>query len=600
VRETFSKALQILSPRERRQLVLLAAFGVMSAFVQIGSIASIMPFMAVLANPEMVESNRFFAWAYSYFGFETQHQFLFALGCLVFVAMLAGIVVNAISTLLQEHYNAYTGARLSERLLVRYLRRPYAYFITRNTSELTKNLYGEITQLVTGVIAPCIHLVAQGITAVAVFLLLAFVDPMLALTVGVIVGGAYVMIYYAVRRRLTTLGEGRLIANRDRFKAGAEAFGGIKDIKLLGREAVYTENFSNPARRIARFSVLQRLIGHIPRYAMEAVAFGGMLIIILYLITVRRDITSALPLLALYALAGYRMMPILQQMFHNFAELRSSWPVLNNIHRELFASFPGEEEEQARIDTEERLPVRRKIELQNVTYCYPGSDRAVLEDFNLEIEARTTIGLVGATGSGKTTAVDLILGLLRPTSGALVVDGLPVEGPLLRKWQNCLGYISQTVYLADKSVAANIALGVAEEEIDMDRVRKCAAAACLDDFIEHELPQGYKTTVGERGVRLSGGQRQRVGIARALYSNPEVLVLDEATSALDTVTEQEVMKNIRALGGTKTIIIIAHRLTTVRLCDRIYQLEKGSVCATGTYDELLNGSSSFQALAQAH
>lgn len=599
--DTFSKALEILSPKERKQLIFLALFGIMAALVQIGSIASIMPFMALLANPEVVETNRYFAWAYDFFGFSSRHQFLFALGCGVFVAMLAGIGVNAASTLLQEHFNAYTGARLSERLLVRYLRHPYAYFITRNTSELTKNLYGEVAQLVTGVIGPAIHLVAQGVTALAVFILLAIVDPMLAMTVGLVVGGAYLLIFYAVRKRLTALGEGRLLANRERFKAGAEAFGGIKDIKLLGREDLYTANFSRPARRIARFSVLQRLIGHMPRYAMEAIAFGGMLIIILYLITVRRDITDALPLLALYSLAGYRLMPVLQQIFHNLADLRSGGPVLDNIHRELFSTFPGEKEECDVSDgLQERLTVAHEIELREVSFSYPGSNRPVLKNFDLHIPARSTIGLVGATGSGKTTAVDLLLGLLRPTSGQLVVDGIPVDGSRLRAWQKNLGYISQTIYLADRSVAANIAFGVPEEEIDMERVRRCAATACLAEFIEQELHQGYDTPVGERGVRLSGGQRQRVGIARALYRDPEVLVLDEATSALDSVTEQAVMSNIRALGGSKTIIIIAHRLTTVRLSDRIYELEEGAVRAAGTYDELIAGSKSFQALAQAN
>jgi ATP-binding cassette, subfamily B, bacterial PglK len=335
----------------------------------------------------------------------------------------------------------------------------------------------------------------------------------------------------------------------------------------------------------------------VPALAMQGLIFGGMLLVLVYMVSREGGLGEAIPVLSLYALAGYRLMPTIKSIYAEFAQLRFSQAALDALcedFRTLQTMPPKRSDEQA-----ERIPLQRQLALRDVIYAYPGAPEPSLKSLTLELEAFTTIGLVGSTGSGKTTTVDLILGLLRPLSGALVVDGREIDDASVRGWQRSLGYVPQQIFLTDDTVAANIAFGLPERQVDMAAVERAARIANLHDFVTQELPEGYQTKVGERGVRLSGGQRQRIGIARALYHDPDVLIMDEATSALDNVTERAVMEAVHNLSRRKTIILIAHRLSTVRSCDRIFMLEKGKVIATGTYDELVAQDDRFRAMAES-
>ena len=316
---------------------------------------------------------------------------------------------------------------------------------------------------------------------------------------------------------------------------------------------------------------------------------------VVYLLSQGQDVTSILPTLTVYVFAIYRLMPALQNIFSAVTSIRSNEASLNTVYQDIQSSSVPEMVDR---DTLPTLPFRDRLELKNVTFTYPNMEQPVLEDFNISIRANTSVAFVGSTGSGKTTTVDLLLGLLSPEKGSLVVDGVPVTPENTPNWMKNLGYVPQVIYLNDDTVARNIAFGVHHTKVDRAAVERAAKLANIHDFIVDDLPQGYDTAVGERGVRLSGGQRQRLGIARALYHNPEVLILDEATSALDGVTEENIFKAVDNIGKSKTVIMIAHRISTVRNCDTIYLLDHGRVAAKGSYDELIASSPQFRAIAQ--
>lgn len=319
-----------------------------------------------------------------------------------------------------------------------------------------------------------------------------------------------------------------------------------------------------------------------------------MLLVVLYLLDKRGGIAGALPIITLYAFAGYRLLPALQQIYSSFTQLRFVGPAVDALHKDLSGvQAPIHEPDQLAP-----LPLKEAIKFTQVSYCYPNAACPVLKGLNLTIPARSKVGFVGSTGSGKTTAVDLILGLLEPQEGDLKVDEQPITAANSRRWQRSIGYVPQHIYLADDSVIANIAFGLVAEDVDHQAVERAAKIANLHEFVMNDLPQGYATEIGERGVRLSGGQRQRIGIARALYHNPQVLILDEATSALDNLTEQAVMEAVNNLGHHITTILVAHRLSTVKACDIIFLLEKGELKAQGTFNELMDDHETFRALAK--
>jgi ABC-type multidrug transport system fused ATPase/permease subunit len=412
----------------------------------------------------------------------------------------------------------------------------------------------------------------------------------------VVLGLAYASIFAVMNGWLKLLGQARIDANKERFTAVSEAFGAAKEVKVGGLENAYIQRFAKPAEIYAKGQATAQVIAQLPRFALEAIAFGGMLLVILYLMAKSGSFASALPIIALYAFAGYRLMPALQQIYGSFTQLRFAGPAIDALHHDLMSLQSAD----AQQDEFSPLPLTQAITLNQVSYRYPNAPQPALKNIDLTIPAFRSVGFVGATGSGKTTTVDVILGLLEPQEGSLNIDDQPITATNRRQWQRTLGYVPQHIYLADDSVAANIAFIVNSNEIDQEAVERAAKIANLHEFVVNDLPQGYATAVGERGVRLSGGQRQRIGIARALYHNPRVLILDEATSALDNLTEKAVMKELNNLDHDITIILIAHRLSTVRQCDQIYLLEHGAIKAKGTFDELTESNKNFRSMAKNH
>ena len=590
----------LLTPRERRNLYLLFCAVLVMAGLEVVSVGSIMPFLQVAADPASVHENAYLSWAYETVGFANTNSFLIALGLAALAALVVSNAFIVFTTWVLFRYVWGRNHSLSRRLLRSYLYRPYEYFLTRNSAELGKNILEEVKEVTGSMLLPALRGGAKGVVALFIIGFLFFVDPVVAGMVTGILGLAYAGVYYAVRDRLDRTGAERVEANTKRYQFVSEAFGGIKEVKLRGKEETFLDQYDDPSKHYARVQAHYRVIKWAPRYILEAVAFGGIILIAVYLIAVQENIRQVIPMLGLYAFAGYRLMPALQQTFKGIASARFNIAALENIHEDLQKradAAPHVSMNGTADTTESPLTLDDRLALEDVSFTYPGAEEPAIKDLSLEVPAHTTLGFVGKTGSGKTTTVDLILGLLRPQQGIISVDGTPLRNDNVRRWQQDIGYVPQQIYLADDTVARNIAFGVPEENIDRDAVRDAARRAHIHDFITGELPNRWQTVVGERGVKLSGGQRQRIGIARALYHRPSVLVFDEATSALDQATEASVMEAIYALEGYHTILVIAHRLSTVKRADNIVMLERGRKVGEGTYDELTQQHSKFRSMA---
>lgn len=591
--KTYQRLWQLLNPKERRQAILLLGLILLMGIAQMGGVASIMPFMSVVADPDVINTNPYLGAVYEYLRFEDQRSFLIVLAFAVLSALVLSIAIKAVTTYAIVRFSQMRIYGLSRKVMAGYLSQPYEWFLDRHSADLGKTILSESEQVIRDALSPAINIIAEGAVVMALIVLLILVDPMLAMVVAVGIGGAYAAIYVFLRGYLNRIGTQRVQANHRRFEAVQEAFGSIKDVKVTGLEGRLLSRFDSPARAFAETQAKQAVANQMPRFALEAIAFGGLLAVMIYLLALPGGLQQALPILALYAFAAYRLMPAMQNFYGQLVQMRFATYALENLHREL-SQAPGGHLPK---DRAKPMGLQQEIRLERIQYTYPKATRPAITDLNLVIPARTTVGLVGQTGSGKTTTVDLILGLLQPQSGRLIVDGQTIDQGNLRAWQSSIGYVPQSIYLSDDTVAANIAFGEHPDAIDEQAVEQAARMACLHEFVVNELPQGYQTTVGERGVRLSGGQRQRIGIARALYHKPDLLVLDEATSALDNLTEQAVMDAVNHLHQQITIIMIAHRLTTVRDCGRILLLDHGELVGQGTYQELLQNNSGFRKFA---
>jgi len=514
-------------------------------------------------------------------------------GWLAVFLFMASTASSAATTWLTFRIAAGENLRLSTALLARYLEQPYPFYLERNTAALIKNVVYEIDMLTTNLLVPLAVLVGRVMMVVTVFGFLVYADPPVALSIVGGVGATYVLLYSLMKAPVARLSRRRMQAIADRAQAVQEAMEGVKEIKVLGREAFFVERFERAAAEFTRVGAHHQIIGSVPKYLLEGVAIGGVLLALVVLVQSGHGGTAIVPMLALYSAAAYRVMPAIQQIYTGATNLRYLAELVQLIRVEL--ALPSGAPAATSVSA---LRLRERLSLSSVTFTYAGSDKPVLDDLSLVVQRNARVGIVGLTGSGKSTLVDVLLGLLSPERGALQVDGHDVTtSERVRSWQAAVGYVPQTIYLSDDTIRRNIAFGVAEADIDDQAVRRAAEMAGIHRFIMEEADRAYDTVVGERGVRLSGGQRQRIGIARALYRDPEVLILDEATSSLDNTTEHEVMQAIRGLSGHKTVLVVAHRLSTIRDCDQLVVLERGRVVESGTWDELMKRGGALATLA---
>lgn len=564
---------RLLRPPERRRLALLALGLALAALFEVVGVASVIPFLTLVGDPSTAGRVPYLVAVRAATGLTDDRTFLMCAGAAALIAILTTSLVNAGLTFATLLFTNLTGYGLARRLLARYIARERLFFARANSAELAKNVLSETDRLVVGVLTPATVIASRAFSALAVTGFLTAYAPRLALILGGGFGGLYVGLYLVMRARLARLGAKAVADNERRYRVVQETFGALTELKLYGRAEAFAAGFDGPARAYARATAASLLTGQLPRFVMESLAFGGVVAVVLFALAQGLDTAGLLPLLGLFAFAGYRMLPAFQNIFLSLSLLRFYLPAVRVVVDDL----AGERTPPPR--TSEKLPFRSEIRLSGVCFDYePG--RATLSDLDLTLHAHTTIGLVGRTGSGKSTLVGLVLGILTPTAGRIAVDGVVLDEATLPAWQNRVGYVPQDVFLIDGTVSDNIALGIPIEAVDHAAVARAGALAGLDEVVA-ALPGGYGAGVGERGIRLSGGQRQRLGIARALYHDPDVIVFDEATSALDGETEAAVMAALDALSGKRTLILIAHRLASLERADVVHVLDGGRIVASG-------------------
>lgn len=564
-------------------------------FLEVVGIASILPFMQLIAEPEAINENKWLSWAYQFFAFENHRSMLIATGVMVIVLITVANLFSILTMWLQYSYSWDIAHNLGIRLLSTYLKKPYVFFLNTNTSQLRTYLISEVGTLTGGVLIPIIEIVSKVLVSLVIFVLLLVVNPKIASVMLLTLGGAYAIIYLSRQRVLKRLGEKRIEVNMGRYLSLEELLVGIKTIRVYGVERFFYNRYHEASAEFCKVQPQVQLIMVSPRYILEILAFGGILAVTLYLFITSGDMQSALPVLSLYAVAGYRLLPALQKAFSAAAKLRHNYPVFSKLYDDLIIGLDTEEP-SSRIRVTD--PFKQDLVLENIGFQYENMPQPVLQNLNLTIRKGEVVAFIGSTGSGKTTLIDLVVGLLTPTTGRIFLDGKALTKSNIHKWQDQIAYVPQEVFLFDDTVAHNIVIGCEEEDIDYERLKEVAKIADIYDFISEELTGGFAAEIGERGVRISGGQRQRLGLARALYQKPSVLILDEATSALDSITERGIIESLKKLPEELTVIIIAHRLSTVRHTNCIYLLQEGNIIERGDYDQLIESSEVFRTMVQ--
>lgn len=555
----------ILSALDKRKVIYVLFLIMGMAFIESLGVISIMPFLAVLSDPNIVNTNPTLKFFNHYFQFNDTKTLIVALGSIsLFIVVFSTIfkiitqyAVNRFASL-QRHY-------FSTKLLKIYLQQDYKFFIERNSSSLAKNILSEVDQLIWTMILPTLSMMSYGIVLMSMIGILLVYDPIMAIGTASVLFSFYAMIYWIVRKKLAQIGIEFTEANQNRFQICQEALSGIKDVIINNAKDGYIQEFEKSSRIFARHIATRETLSQVPLNIVETVGYGCLIGLAILLVLSDRDVSEILPVLGLYGFAAYRMLPAAQHIYRSLAQLKFSQQVLNVLYPEFKIDTQSRDLENKKSN--QQLIFSKNLKLENISFSYK-NHREVIKNFSIEIEKNTSIGIVGKSGSGKSTLMDIMLGLLKPQQGRILIDDVEIELENCKAWKEIVGYVPQSIYLADKTIIENIAFGVPNNEINMEQVIHAAKQAQIHDFISQELANGYYEMIGERGVKLSGGQRQRIGIARALYKKPQILFMDEATSALDDETEHLITQSIAKLNGQMTMVIIAHRLNTLAHVDK--------------------------------
>lgn len=562
---------QILSPLDKRKVIYVFILVMGMAFIESAGVISIMPFLAVLSNPNVVESNYYLKQLYDFTGTANKQNFILYLGFLSLFVVICSTVFKIVTQYAVNRFASLQRHYFSTRLLKTYLQQNYEFFIQRNSATLAKNILSEVDQLIWTMILPALTLMSYGVVLLSMVGILLLYDPLMAIATAFVLGLFYASIYMLVRKKLTQIGQEFTQANKERYQTCQEALAGIKDVMINNAEHGYIKQFEESSRVFARHISTRETLGQVPLNVIETVGYGCLIGLAMLLVVSGKEVSHIFPVLGLYGFAAYRMLPAAQNMYRAISQIKFSEQVLSVLKPE----FALEKDELKYIekDSTQYLKFEHSIRLENISFAYPNRmESPILNNFSLEVNKNASLGIVGKSGSGKSTLMDIMLGLLVPQQGKVYIDDVELTADNITQWRDLVGYVPQNIYLADKSIAENIAFGVAKIDIDLKRVEFVAKQAQIDDFIQSQLPLGYDTVVGECGVMLSGGQRQRIGIARALYKNPQILFMDEATSALDNETEQAVNDAIQGLNGEITIVIIAHKESAIGLCNKVRKL----------------------------
>jgi ABC-type multidrug transport system fused ATPase/permease subunit len=572
------RVLFLARPYGRKKLALVFFLSLAQGIFQVIGVTSIFPFLAIAANPDRIRHSQFGLRFLALLPPMSNRELLITAGVIAIIGLFFSNVVNLLAEYARTRYTNSFAHWLRVRLLRKMAAQPYGYFLQRNSGDLLTKVMGDVGNYTSGVLLPLLDSIARALTAALLLATLFLVQPIIAFFAALGLGAFYFTIFRLLARKRQEVNEGLRTAFSGSFSDAQQMLGGIKPIKVHRAEEHFLSRFAGHSAVVAQMSARVPIIANSIRYVIEPLAFGGLVLAVVVLAVQGRDFSDILPNLGVMAVAGYRLLPALQLLYGQVTQFTSMRYSLDKV----FEEFAAAERDEKSGSTESPLRKPRRIEwrdaitLDDVSFVYPGTDRHVLDRFSITIQKNMSIGFIGSTGSGKSTLIDLLLGLHRPTSGRLLIDGQPLTPELIPSWQATIGYVPQEIFLIDDTIARNIALGVPDNEIDNARLREVCAMTQILDFVETELRDGFQTTVGERGVRLSGGERQRLGLARALYHRPSLLFLDEATSSLDTATEAKLIEALRQLSGKLTIVTVAHRFSAVAGCDKLVDLSNKS------------------------
>ena len=583
---TYKKLLFLLSPSERREFMILTFMIFILSIIELIGIGSIFPFIALISNPQAIESNILLSEIYQYaldLGITNSNEFTFYIGVLVFVLLVSSISLRAFITYSQIKYIERLRFNMSRRLIESYLHQPYSWFASQHSADLGRKILIEVGNVIMNGFNSLLELIARVMISFFIISLLVYLAPKISIILATTLGSIYILFYILSRSYTRKLGQSALDSNQSRFTTVSEGFRGIKEMKLSRLENVYLRLFSKYSDTFAKSETHSQIINQLPKFILEATIFGGLIFVLLFMMKTNVNFIEMLPSFSLFIFAAYRIAPSFNQIYSSINKISYVNPIIDKLYSDF-----NKLKILDKAECSENIIFDKSITLKNIHYRYPESTNDILENINLEIAAKSTIGIIGTTGSGKTTTVDIILGLLEPQKGTLEIDKKVIAHENLISWQKMIGYVPQKIHLIGDTIAANIAFGVPADEIDMNAVKRAAEAADLDGYINNYLPEKYTTYVGEQGIKLSGGQCQRIGIARAIYRNPQVIVLDEATNSLDEQTERTVINNLHNLHDNLTIIMISHRYSSLDKCEQIYQVEGGRIIKETTFKDLIS------------
>lgn len=574
-----------MSMRRRRHFFLTILLMLVGAVAELMTIGAVLPFLALLSDPARASALPSIRFVYDMLGWQAGEDLVGKATLLLIGIASFAALIRLILTWVSQSFIFRLGHDMAVEIYARMLRQPYSYHVQRNTSEILAAIE-KVQTAIFGVLLQLMQATVSAVMAIFILAILIAIDPFTALVAAALLAVLYVVVSIGTQRLL--VGNSRIInrAHTQRMKQLQEGLGGIRDILIDGSQPVFEQSFRRYDDQLRKAQMANMFVAAAPRFVVEAIGIILITLLALYMSSQVGGLVPAIPILGALALGAQRLLPLLQMIYLGWSRAAGSLDTLSEIVGLANIGLPSTTKAPVAGAV---LPFRHKIVLENVGFRYAGSRRPALRNINLEIGRQERIGFVGRTGSGKSSLLDLVMGLLDPTSGKIRIDGAELDEATRANWQAQIAHVPQFIYLADNSIAANIAFGQPEEIVDPMRVRAAAAQAEIDDFIQG-LPEGYQTEVGERGIRLSGGQRQRIGIARALYKNAQVLILDEATSALDDETEAAVIGGLTRPESGLTILMIAHRLSTLKSCNRLVRLEAGQIVATGSYDEVIGAA----------
>jgi len=589
----FSKVLSLFTKDDRQKMIYIVLGMLIMSIIEIIGVSSVAPFMAIVVDPEIIHTNIYISKIFNYFNF-SEKEFITFFGITILIVMILSNSFSAYMTWKIHYFSNMQTYLLSTRLMKSYIFQNYEFFLNTNSSELSKNMFAEIDRIIGGIVFPSMAIIAKTSASMLIFAMLMIVDPIVAVSSVIVLGLSYFVIYNFVSKELTSIGKETSKYSKLRYKYANEALLGVKEVIIQNVEHYFIDRFALASKQFAKKLALSNIISTLPRFLIETIAFGGLIGLVIFLVHNGRNSSDIIILLSLYAIAGYKLLPALQGIYMSITQIRYHMPAVELIAKD-FSQLTKETVNDS--NSEISILFNKEISLIDLNFRYSRSDKNILSNINLTIPVHTTIGFVGKTGSGKSTLIDLIIGILPSKKGSLMVDNVAITDKNVGQWYKKIGYVSQHIYLMDASLAENIAFGISKEKIDFNLVEQALKDADLLSFC-NSLPNGYNTNIGEQGVKLSGGQQQRIGIARALYHSPELLVLDEATSSLDNITEDKIMRSIKNISQNKTVIIIAHRLTTIQNCDLIYFMEDGLIIDSGSYHELNSKNKKFKNMSK--